>query len=404
MDMAILNKNYSAFDGLPVVETKNSYSCIDAGSTQTRSIVFMAKDLKLKNFNVISTDTAAIQLTRRIPATVRTSKAIVDNLECEIESQGYRWHFVKGTMRNVLTQDSNGLISNTSKVDQDLLYQSVLFQLALSFFIKDIEQGTSAQVYRTNLYLALPPEDFVQDRIDKTTNMLTGTHIVKFPRMKKEFTICITSVNLYPEPEAVANRYFNANAVNNDTTVFLDCGGRSKGALIVKKGQIIQDAIITDFGGGENMLNTIASIVADEYNITTPSSQTILDSLSTGFFKIGNEDKDITDEINDAKLELANSCIAAINRVLDASHTKIEEVQRVVCTGRTFYKTIRNENGNSVVISPSLLDFITDSFKKQNNIKITFEYYTDKDDNPIVKGLWTYALQDAVEDIKGGKF
>jgi len=373
------------------VDHKDYYVCIDAGSTQTRSMAFSEDDIVNRaKIGILKTDTAT-SIVKRVPATIRPKKQIRENLECEVELNDKKYHFVKETMRNYLSAQGTVMVSNTSKVDQELLYQSVLFQTALNLYLRDIQAGSYADCYNVNLYLSLPPEDFISERIDKITNILTGMAKVTFPRLKRTMNICINDVQLYSEPEAAACRYINRNSVNDDTIIFLDCGGRSKGSLIVKNGTIIQDAIMTDFGGGELMLGEIATAVAENNNITIPSIDTIRQALKTGVLKIGNEDVSIIEEINDAKDTLSDGCVECISKLLDTSNTKIEEVQRVVCTGRTFLETY-DENGK--VISPSMVTNVSKHYEN-SPVKITFEF--NSEDSPVVKGLYSYAVTSMME-------
>lgn len=360
---------------------------MDVGSTATRSTMFKTEDIKANQLakEFIVTDTASIQLTRAIP-TIRTQKAIIDNLEVVLTTSTNSWRIVKGSMRQLLTKESVGMASSISKLDQETTYQSILFQCALNCLCDAIQSDTIADVYNIELTLALPPEDTADNRRTKLVSRLLGVSTVEFPRLNKKINLNITGVEVYAEPVAAAYCYcVNESDAVEQNIVFLDCGGRSKGAVLTKNGRQVLDGTVTDLGGGERFVQEVASSIATRLDVNLPSIDVARKAIETGSIKIGTVEYDITEDIHVAKENLAADCVDTIKRLLDKTGTKLEEIQKVICTGRTFLPSVRNGN----IVSKSLVEYIEEIFQ-YNNVSIDFERYSRE--NPIVNGLYYYAI------------
>lgn len=383
------------------VESEDLYVCIDAGSTETRSMFFREEDLneEFETPEVLIMDTATVKLYEPIEG-LRTSNAVADNLEMEITTSSDSHRIARGSIRKYLAKASITMSSATSKIDQMLTRYSVWSQCALTALYRAINSNTIAETYNIHLTLSLPPEDTTTARIEKVKNELSGVTTVNFPRLGKRININIlkSELEIYAEPVAAAHSYvYHAeenNSIDDEITVFLDCGGRSKGAVIAKNGEQVLNGTVTAMGGGEAMLSDISRKISNKYNINAPSIDTVAESLNDGLFHIGTETKDITPEINSAKVVLAEDCAALINKLLDTTHIQIESVQRIVCTGRTFLPTVRN----STVVSKPLSEFIERQFSNIP-VNIIFEKYNNI--NPIVNGLYLYSVTNAITNLYG---
>lgn len=365
--------------------------CLDAGSTMTRSIMFKTEDIQkgVMNPELLVTDTATVQLNRPLPS-IRTQKVIQDNLECVLTTATNTWRIVKGSMRQLLTKESVRMVSSISKLDQETTYQSILFQCGLNALCDSIQSDTVADVYNINLTLALPPEDTVDVRKDKITSRLLGVSTVEFPRLNKKINLNILSVDIYAEPIAAAYYYsINQTSATDENIVFLDCGGRSKGAVLTKNGRLVLDGTVTGIGGGERFVQEVAQNIATRLEVNLPNMEVVRAALETGSMNIGTQVFDVTADIDLAKEVLAEDCADVIRRLLDKTGTKLEEIQRVVCTGRTFKPSVKN----GTIVSKSLVEFIEEDFQ-YSGVPIGFERYSA--DNPIVHGLYYYAMFSAV--------
>ena len=358
--------------------------CLDIGSTQTRSICFTPKTMSVDS-EIVTVDTG-VKMVRRSLSNLRTDKTLEGNLEVEVSTGNDVWHFVKGSMRNRMVSDATKIASSISKLDQVYTYQSAYFQIGLMVLLDAFQTGIQASCYDIKLTLALPPEDLLDSRQEMLKERLRGKAVIKFPRKNLSVNINITEIELYSEPVAVAFNYsLNCNDSVSQNLVFLECGGRSKGAIVTKQGTLVLEGTTTAMGGGENMLSAIADAVANRLHINLPDINAIRNCLDTGIFVYGNDTVDIVNEINEAKKMLASDCVDIISTALDRTNTKLEEVQKVVCTGRSFKSSIRNGK----VVSPSLATFIADEFK-YSQVPIVFETYAE--DNPVVRGLSYYAM------------
>lgn len=385
--MEILNTCDGSVSITNKVASKSLNICMDIGSTMTRSIMFKTEDIQANKMDkeLIVTDTATIQLTKPL-GFIRTQNTVQDNLEVVITTSTNSWRIVKGSMRGVLCKDTTGMVSSISKLDQETTYQSILFQSALNALCDSIQTDTIADVYNISLTIALPPEDTADSRVEKIKSRLIGVSTVEFPRLNKKININITAVDIYAEPIAAAYYYsINTPTASDENIIFIDCGGRSKGAVLTKNGRLVQEGTVTSVGGGERFLQEVASVAADRLEVNLPSHEVIRKAVTVGSLRIGTTEYDITEDIDFAKRNLAADCADTIRRLLDKTATKLEEIQRVVCTGRPFMPSVKNGN----VVSRSLVEYLEEEFQ-YNNVSLEFERYSL--DHPIVNGLYYYAI------------
>lgn len=390
-----------------MTEVQDLYICIDAGSTETRSMLFVTEDLMDENYSepeVFVMDTATTKLYDPIEG-LRTSNTIADNLEMEIITPEESHRIARGSIRKYLTKSSVTMSSAISKIDQLLTRYSVWSQCALTALYHAMETDTLAGTYNVHLTLSLPPEDTKTIRMEKIKQSLSGLITVNFTRFGKRINLNIIEeyIEIYAEPVAAAHYYVYTHShddesydtdtdIGNETVVFLDCGGRSKGAVLAVNGEQILNGTVTAMGGGEAFMLDVAKRVSNKFNINAPTVDTIISSLNDGYIRIGTETKDIVPEINNSKIVLAEDCAALINKLLDAVHVQIESVQRIVCTGRTFMPIVRDR----AVVSKSLAEYIERQFSNIP-VHIIFERYSDS--NPIVRGLYLYTIDNVISEI-----
>jgi hypothetical protein len=359
---------------------------MDVGSTQTRSTIITADTSDFTDLEVVEMDTAAVQLYRPLNS-LRTNNTIISNLETEVITPTTSWKFVKGPMRTMLTKESTRMASSMSKLDQETTYQSILFQCGLMALLDAYNTGTLAEIYNVKLTIAMPPEDLVDVRQERIKSRLIGVTTVKFPRLNSVINLNIVGVSIYAEPVAAAFSYLmNNGRESKENIVFIDCGGRSKGAILTKQGNSVLEGTTTAMGGGEHFLTDVAQSISARLKINLPNVDIVRDCLSTAMFNFGSEEHDIVEDIDVAKRALAADCADVIRAVLDRTNTKLEEIQRVVCTGRTFLPSVRNGQ----VVSPSLVEYVEREFK-YSGVPIQFERYSSIK-QPIVNGLSYYSI------------
>lgn len=365
------------------VSEKNLDVHMDIGSTQTRSSccergISTADDMLLM-------DTEHVILHGAMPF-IRTGINMEDNLQCKIKGPAGTWHLLKGSIAALVPKDAVRLSSCSSKLDQEATFQSIVFNCGLNAVIESIKSGISSDIVNVDLTLSLPPEDLSYARQQAMRDKLLGLYEIDFPRLRRKVTLNITGVEVYAEPVAAAFAYLVAEEPDeNQTIVFLDCGGRSKGAVLYKDGALILGAVTTDLGGGENFIQDVAHNISDRLEVNLPDINTVRRALSTGDMYIGNKVYSIADDLNQGKASLAEECVSTITRLLDRCDTHLEEVQRIVCTGRTFTPSIKD----GTVTSPSLINFIEDALRF-SNVPLTFERYAKP--NAIVTGLEYYKM------------
>ena len=373
-------------------------SLVKSNDIETLSIYADFKYLdNIDSFPILKVDTATVNIKEDTKG-LRTAMNIADNLEVIISNSKTTWHFVKGNMRNLFAKEYVNMSASMSKADQKLTKQSIIFQCALTVLCNAYDKGFVSNEYDIHLTISLPPEDTEDSRVEKIRENLIGTYNVKFPRLEKDINIVIKSVEVYAEPVAASYYYAleNVDEIEEETAVFLDCGGRSKGAVLVKNGSLVLNGTVTDIGGGERLLLDISKNVAKRLGITRLNTNVIRDGLAEAEIKIGTKTIDIAEDINNAKANLAEACVSTINKLLDETYTQIEEVQHIICTGRTFIPSIRN----GVIVSPSLVEFIK-SEMNESDLELNIKFERVENDNPVVIGLLYYTLEKLSKDIEG---
>ena len=251
----ILSKPVSSFAFKRVLPSKEKTICIDAGSTCVRSSSLTSDDVKNDNVNfndALIIPTPAIQVRRRF--VLRPARALDENFEVKIQSNGADWHFLKGKICKQCSQESKGLEVTVGKADQELLYQSVLFQTAIQLLVDDFKEGCGAEIYDVDIVMSIPPEDILNGKSNQVVDRLLGTHTVELPRIRKTLQIRVNDVCINSEPECVANAYLYSDPTSDNINfIVIDCGGRNMGLSMMKKGNIITDATVTAYSGGKQL-------------------------------------------------------------------------------------------------------------------------------------------------------
>lgn len=358
---------------------------VDIGSTETRCIVRNpATNIQSE---VLAVDTGEIIIPRKLEV-VYTEPDIKYNLEAIISSNSVNVHIIKGDMRSYYNKPQKVLASCASKLDQEQTYNSITFIIALAILLYSVEHDESAETTNINLMLSLPSEDVGSDaRREKAQSRLINKFSVEFPRFAYTVNYEIKMLKLYSEVYAAATAYAVQRGISpKDRYVFVDCGGRNRGAIIYTNGRLTSEASITSNGGGDVYIKELSKIIQNRTDISNPNKYAVIRSLGTGFIANGSVSIDISECLDEAKEMLSEYLLETVLSAVDYNDLQLNEIHTIVCTGRTMMPSVYNGH----TTSPSVVS------KLEHKIKeicptVNVVYYDTP--NPVVKGLTYLSLK-----------
>lgn len=357
---------------------------IDAGSTQTRGAVF-TKDAQMGNPLLVDSNYDIID--RDISHVVSPGTDVFSNLLFEVkdvtegksDKQFEEITVVKGDLLAALTSSKQVTSSSASKIDQVATYVNIVCNIALLLVDYYTDHGTQEHI-TVHPVVSLPPEDTkFQHRTETYRKRLSGSYIVKLPRLNVEVAFTIENdLRIISEPEAVAvfATVEGALADEEDSVVcVLDIGGRSAGITFIDNKQLLIDSCVTVPLGGARLLSILGRNIANAFDIQEPQANRLVRALGTGFFKIGSQKLNVTEQLNAAKREFAKMMFNDLMVAIDTNGIQMQNISKVYCSGRTF---------GEAPDSPSILFDLEKMFKTKS--PYTAFVQVDKP-NPILYGL-----------------
>lgn len=368
----------------PFVKPENSvkerklFVSVDIGSTETRCIVRNPKTNKTSE--VLTVDTGQIIIPRKLEG-IYTEPAISSNLEAII-SGTINTHIIKGDMRNFYNRPQKVLASCASKLEQEQTYISITFIIGLAIALYEIDCNEKADVTNVTLMLSLPSEDVGSDiRKAKVDSKLKTAFNVEFPRFPYNVNFEVKEINLYSEVYAAAVCYSLIQKISPvDNYVFVDCGGRNRGAIVYNNGRLASEAAITSNGGGDNYLKELCKIIQNRTELSSPNKQSVIRALETAVINNGSTSIDISECLDEAKELLSEDLLDTVLMAVDYNNLQLNEVHTIVCTGRTMLPSKLGDR----ITSPSVVEKLETLIKGMCPTVRVIHYDFA---NPIVNGL-----------------
>lgn len=379
----LLDSNLGAL-AVASTPTQDIYAAIDAGSTQTRGAVFTksgqmrAPLLVDSNYDVISRDISHV---------ASPGSNVYSNLELQIEDitaeksekQFEKITVIKGDLLASITSSRQITTSAASKIDQVATYINIVSNVALLLLDYYVDNGTQ-DIAQIHLVTSLPPEDTrFKRRTDLFRGRLAGDYKVDMPRLGVSISFRILDdFKILSEPEAVAV-YAAVEGVLTDeddsVVCVMDIGGRSTGITFIDNKKLLIDSCATVPIGGSRLLGILSRDIANTYDIQEPPVSRLFRALTTGYFKIGANKIDISQQLNSAKQEFSEMIFNELLVAIDMNNIQMQNISKVYCSGRTF---------GAAEMSPSIVTNLEKLFKVKSPYT---EFRVVDKPNPILTGL-----------------
>lgn len=382
-----LNKTFK-----PLADTQTAsapapvYMAIDIGSTQTRSSLF-TKDAKMGELLIVDSNYEVVN--RSIEHVASPDNNIISGLEMILTDMAAESkadpvftevHLIKGNLLSAVSNNQMRTSSSASKIDQDATYFNVISNVAIQLLGYFMDNGIPASCIDVNLTLALPPEDTrFTPRLKKFIQRLAGEYSVEFVRFNTTIRFNITeNCNIISEPEAVAvfqTVQKQLEGEEDSVVCVLDIGGRSTGITFIDNQHLLLDSCVTIPLGGSKLISLLGRELSSGLSILEPQPQRLIKVLSTGKFKLGAQQVDVTQQLNDAKKEFASLIYSELTRAIDLNNIQMQNISKVFCSGHTF---------GEAPGSPSIMTNLAAAFKACCAFT---EFSRIEVENPILMGL-----------------
>lgn len=336
--------------------------CTDQGASSTRFSFNNSKVYENPNtFNVVD-ESADIRL-------VPSSSDFVDNIDLTItkdgESDFFPVRILGGSLafRYSSASIKPSMLDNKSK--QAVNYYSIITAIASSMTM-------SGESYTDiNCYICLPPVEITgnNENEDYVTSQLKGEYVVKLNKLNKEIKFNIKDVYIFPESVmAVTAFLFNTDGTqrvdmakyNNGYILSFDLGASTADLALIKDRKFVEHTGHTYKLGGniidEFMRNEIRRKFGNEV-----TSDDIKEVVRTGKLPYGSTYKDMSAELKKSKQEFAKMLFERMETYFSAVGVSLQSIKAVfISGGGSMSSSYLDDNGNVVVTSPSVSEYIKD--------------------------------------------
>lgn len=363
-----------------------TYIAMDVGSTQTRSCIF-TKDAQLENIMILDSNyevlNRSIEHVASVDENILSGLELIltdDSAEHKVEPPFTEVHLIKGNLLSSVTNSRVITSASSSKIDQEATYYNIVSNIALQLLNRYMSEGQPNEPTTVNLTVALPPEDTrFSVRTKRFTERLAGEYHVEFVRYNVTVDFIISdNITIISEPEAVAVFQTVEKQLEDEedsVVCVLDIGGRSTGITFIDNKHLLLDSCTTVPIGGSKLVSLLGRELVTSLSIQEPQPQRLIKVLSTGKFKMGTQQVDVSQQLNTAKQEFAGLIFGELIRSIDLNNIQMQNISRVFCSGHTF---------GEAPGSPSLMNLIATLFKARSSFT---EFSKIDNENPILMGL-----------------
>lgn len=399
-----------------IQEDKSSavYLAMDVGSTTQRIINFGLDMEEPQDLVLLSTAYASISVEKTIAACASASQSIIDNLEliikCNNPTQSTRIksaHVVKGSLLKRINMTEKVLTADASKVDDEGTYINILANTSIMLLARAIQCGIQIPEIRKatiDLTVSLPPDDAnLIERVNRFKDRLVGNYSVEFVRLGKtvnfEFKNGLILTGSEPLGAAIA-KIMEDDFDQDQTCAFINCGGRSSGAILYVDGLLKEGSSFSFAVGGFNMLNILADKIAELHHTSRPRYEILTKVLETGVYREGAKKDSAIQAIAAAKDEMADAIYNGLSQALSHNQVSATEIANVYCSGRTFGVTadkgVCTEEGvqDVTILSDSICANLMHRFAEKSP-ETLFSY--DNDQANVARGMLFIRLRKAAE-------
>ncbi|MBR1454030.1 MAG: ParM/StbA family protein [Lachnospiraceae bacterium] len=309
---------------------------------------------------------------------------IYDSLEMIVHKVGaepddiFPMHSVVGVYADRVSGNNVTPIGTLHKSEQRVNYSSLILTCALSRLQGKVDEDIT-------LVVAIPPLE--ADRaFDVFNKRLVGEYNVEFPNYNggKTVTFKISKVEVYSESVmAIISALFTKdgkinkenNEMHNGIILSIDIGASTTDLALFDGVTPITKADNTYKIGG----NKVRALIVTEYKRLTgkePSKRVIEQIVTEGREVDGNKITSYSGIVNYAKSEIAKEIISKLlENGIPNTDINISEIDYVLVSGGGSMVTkYTDDDGNDIITSKPISDFIMAEFKKYNDSVIVKQH------------------------------
>ena len=248
---------------------------------------------------------------------------------------------IRGTKFKDTIAPENKIDSTGQKIDSETFYINIVD--AIGYALSQHYGNAIPTDVEVILGVALPPDD-LQSTLnqEKFRSRILRAYKWSLIGKKVDITIDIRAVEMLTEPEALSIAYRLTQCADEepaDLHVHIDCGGRSTGIELFKRGRRIDSASRTLNVGGSQLIDSIKNLYVTKYGGKPLKTPNVRKALRTGFVKARTGTVEIVNNIitpckqNLAKIIYNGLKEEVFNNLLQIDLT---EVDLVTVSGKTF--------------------------------------------------------------------
>ena len=281
------------------------------------------------------------------------------------------------------------------KHDQNINYVSAVVCTAL-----EVERsGADGAV--VDLYLAVPPIEVIKAD-EKFKEGLIGKYEVKFPKYKGGVTVNfeIADVSCSEESLMATTSFFfdlngrirdNARQYLKGKVLSLDIGASTTDLAIIQDGKYLDKSGRTYRIGGNIARDTLNNLICERYAIDLPIED-CEKTIAEGRMQFGNSFENVADLVDESKRTLAKQIVQHMQTYFRNIDIPIQMVNSIIVSGGgSVASQYIDENGEAVITSAPMSEYVTEELQKWSPRTAVIEY-GDEARFANIKGLFIRAM------------
>ena len=338
-----------------------SFVAVDLGASSTRYASEKGRISILPNNTVIVDRDDVINLE---PYSNEVESALDISIQCSTPSSMFPVRALIGELayRHSASNIRPSVMAN--KYKQQINYISAITAVAVSKLTQDIDD-------EIDLYIALPPAE-VNKAKDTLRSVLVGSYEIEFPLLNRTVKFSIKNVECFEESFlALLSYFFNMNGTPRDAAkklatghvMSMDIGASTTDLAIVSDMRYLEKSGQTYKTGVNIAREIIANDIRTEYGFDATDEQTDV-VMSEGRLQMGNNFVDMGSYVNDAKEQFAQQITTQIQNYFRTVNIPIQSIRAIVVSGGgSMHSEYINDDGENVVTSKPIAEFITDKLR-----------------------------------------
>lgn len=281
------------------------------------------------------------------------------------------------------------------KHNQNINYVSAVVCTAL-----EVEKA-GAENASVDLYLAVPPIEVLKAN-EAFKEGLVGRYEVKFPKYKGGITVNfeIADVSCSEESLMATTSFFfdlngkvreNARQYLRGKVLSLDIGASTTDLAIIQDGRYLDKSGRTYRVGGNIARDTLNNLICERYAIDLPIED-CEKTIAEGRMQLGNGYDNVADLVDESKRTLAKQIVQHMQTYFKNIDIPIQMINSIIVSGGgSVASQYIDENGETVVTSAPMSEYVTEALQKWSPRTAVIEY-GDEARFANIKGLFIKAM------------